>query len=334
MNHATKVSLVAVAALLSACRGAPAQAAACPAPPAAMEKITANTFHADPQSSTIDPARFAANADSVAPVKAFEAELGRLATAAQSGDRNAGDCAGDWLANWASRRAMTATVEGGQPQFVRRWATAAIAMNMIRAQPFVTTTERRQIEPWLRRLADQVEIYPSLSASRRNNHFYWSGFAVGAVGLAIEDPALIARARTAYQHSVQDIRPDGHLPREAARGVKAWQYHDFSAFALVMLAEIGAQRGENWYAMQGGALHRLVRFVLQGLHDPARVERVSGVAPSLKLNRNRLAWYPLYARRFPDRVRGFEELAQRRYWSPLAGGDMSLLATKWIRRPK
>lgn len=326
-----KACLLSLGILLSACRGTPVQAATCPAPPAAVRQVTANNFYADAQGSKVDRARFTENAKAVAPVKAFEAELGRLASAAQAGDAAAGDCAGDWLANWASRDAMTAPVSGGQPAFVRRWATAALAMDLVRAGRFVTPDERQRIDPWLRDLANQVEIFPELPAAKRNNHFYWSAYAVGAVGLATSDPALIARARTAYRGALEDIAADGHLPREARRGAKAWAYHDFSAFALVMLAEIGAQRGEDWYAMEDGALHRLVGFVLRGQRDPETVRSISGATPDQVMTANRLAWLPLYARRFPARVRGSEALAARPYWSPLAGGDMTLLAKKWVR---
>ncbi|PZQ10786.1 MAG: hypothetical protein DI565_19605 [Ancylobacter novellus] len=320
--------------VLAALAFSPVFAYVCPTPPPAVEKVEGLNFYADARGSIVDSSRSLQNREMSRPVRTFEEDLARLATAAQRGDAGAGACVGGWLADWARRGAMTAEPATAQGRFIRRWATVAAAMAYLRAKADVSEKDREVIKPWLLRLAVTASMPPDLRADKRNNHFYWAAFAVGAAGLAVDDDRLIDQARAAYGAALRDIQLDGHLPREARRGGKAWAYHDFSALPLVMLAEIGARKGEDWYSYQNGALHRLVAFVLSGYRDPREVERRSGTKQKAGGLDRRLDWYPLYARRFPDRVRDYKDLGldTRNYWDRRVGGDMRVLAERWINR--
>lgn len=222
------------------------------------------------------------------------------------------------------------TVQG---RFIRRWATAAAAMAYLRAEADIPEKEKEAIRPWLHDLAAGVSMAPDVRPDRRNNHFYWSAFSVGAVGRALKDDALIDHAREAYRKSRLDIQRDGHLTKEARRGRRAWMYHDFSALPLVMLAELGARAGEDWYAYDDGALHRLVGFVLEGYRDPQIFARLSGVQQEMTHLERRLDWYPLYARRFPERVLSYQELGLDRhdYWDRLIAGTCTSLRNDGLR---
>lgn len=312
---------------------APGFSYVCPVPPPAVLQAEGKGYYVDEQRSIPDPARVRENARLAAPVKAFEETLARSATAAQQGESGAAPCVGTLLADWARQDALLEPPKTPQGQFIRRWATAAAAMSLLRAEGGIPSADEDVIRPWLRQLAGEVGMSPNLAAGRRNNHFYWAAFAVGAVGVATEDPALIDRARTAYRNALSDIQADGHLPRESRRGIAAWRYHDFSALPLVMLAELGARIGEDWYAYDDGALHRLAGFVLEGYRDPDVVAEVSGVAPEIKNLQRRLDWYPLYARRFPEKVNAYGDLGldQLEYWEPRIGGDMRILADEWVQ---
>ena len=314
----------------------PAYCFVCPAAPPAVLQAEGTTSYIDEQRSVSDPARVRENSRLAAPVKAFEETLARSATAAQEGEAGAAPCVGTLLADWARQDALLEPPSNSQGQFIRRWATAAAAMSFLRAEDGISSADQDTIEPWLRKLAEQVGMNPDLAARRRNNHFYWAAFAVGAVGVATEDRALIDDAREAYRNALTDIQADGHLPRESGRGIAAWRYHDFSALPLVLLAELGARIGEDWYDYENGALHRLVGFILEGYRDPDVVAKVSGVAPEIKNLQRRLDWYPIYARRFPERVKAFQDLGldQLEYWAPLAGGDMRVLADNWVASPR
>lgn len=309
--------------------------AACPPAPLPIRDITANTFYTDARHSVVDPALMARYRQSVKPLEDFQGELARFASRSQGGKAEWGACAGIWLAAWARGEALLGTMNserGIQAQYVRKWSLAALSMVYLRAQADIVVADRAVIAPWLVRVADRVEAeYGSrLAEKSRNNHYYWLGFALAAAGEAGNADHLRARARKIYEEALGHIRPDGHLPREAARGTKALQYHNFALFPLVMMAEFAARRGEDSYNAQDGALHRLVGFTLQTRRDPASLAHLAGEKQE-PLTARQPVWFPLYARRFPERVANEPDLAGEKYWSRMAGGDMNLLARDWIR---
>lgn len=310
--------------------------AACPEPPPAIRDITANSFYIDSRNSIIDPALMERYRQSVKPLEAFQAELARYATRAQSGKAEWGACAGIWLASWARGEALLGTMRSGerglQAQYVRKWSLAAFAMVYLRAKANIAAADRAAIEPWLLRVADamEAEYGRKMAEKSRNNHYYWLGFALAAVAEAGDAERLRRRARMIYDEALGHIQPDGHLPREAARGAKALQYHNFSAVPLVMMAELAARRGEDWYAARDGALHRLIRFTLDARRQPELLARLAD-ATQEPLAVGQANWFPLYAARFPGRIADEKDLAGARYWLNWAGGDMTVLAKAWAR---
>lgn len=308
--------------------------AVCPPVPAPVRDVVSNTFYTDPRHSIVDPALMERYRQSVKPVEDFERQLARFASRAQQGKAEWGACAGEWLATWARGEALLGTMSGTglQAQYVRKWALAAFAMVYLRAGDAIAPADRGVTRAWLVGLARRVddEYGRRMSERSRNNHYYWLGFALGAAALAGDDEALWRRAGLIYDEALTHIREDGHLPREAGRGVKALHYHNFSVLPLVMLAELAARRGEDWYQKQGGALHRLVRFTLDARRDPAALARLADAVPEA-LEEKSLGWLPLYARRFAARLGPDRPLADRAFWVNWAGGDMNILARAWTR---
>jgi poly(beta-D-mannuronate) lyase len=124
--------------------------------------------------------------------------------------------------------------------------------------------------------------------------------------------------------AARDIRADGALPLELARGGRAAHYHAFAAMPLVILAELGAARGEDWYGLGDGALHRLVALTVAGFAEPAIFERLAGTPQQPTANSMGTGWLPLYRRRFPDRPRApLPDMRTSHRWT---GGDVMLLA--------
>jgi poly(beta-D-mannuronate) lyase len=306
--------------------------AACPPAPPAVRNLASNTFYSDSRHSIVDPARMAQYRRSVKPLEDFESEIARFASRAQQGQGEWGVCTGHWLALWARDGALLGAMSGTglQAQYVRNWALAGLAMAYVRAGKSIAPTDRAPIEAWLVKVAEAVDgqFGRKMSRKRRNNHFYWLGFALAAAGEAGHSEPLRQRARAIYEEALGHIAPDGHLPREAERGARALHYHNFSVLPLVMIAELAALRGEERYAMQGGALHRLIRFTLDNYHDPRPLQRLANTKPE-PLAAKEFGWFPLYAARFPARVTKESALADQRYWVRWAGGDMNLLAKAW-----
>ncbi|MCZ8261260.1 MAG: alginate lyase family protein [Beijerinckiaceae bacterium] len=302
----------------------------CPPPPSAVVDITSNRFYTDKANSIVDQAAWDRRMASVKPLEDFRREVTRFSSRGLSGNKAWSQCAGRWIAHWAAGGALLGRMSEIQAHYERKWALAAIAMAYLMAKPDMPEAERRQIEPWLDRVANAVAAdYPKRKA-QPNNHYYWLGFALGATATATGNARHWALAAETYAEAMTHIERDGSLPRETARAGMALHYHAFSIKPLVMLAELAARRGENWYPRKDGAIHRLARLVLENYADP-KTMAIKANATQKPLARGQLSWLPLYARRFPERVPGGLAIGEGDLWDGMLGGNISALARAWAR---
>jgi poly(beta-D-mannuronate) lyase len=303
----------------------PAQAA-CSVPEAVVRNITAEKFYSDPANSIVDPAAVARNA---AALRALDADLKPIVRASDqaiAGDEAAAQCALALLVAEARGQGMLGVMGSTQAQYERKWRTAGVALAYLKVRRAATPEQQATIEPWLLALARNVERDYG-APSEPNNHYYWAGLVAGAVGTATGDRAQLAYARAAYLDGLDQIRGDGALPRELARRSKALHYHAYALAPLIVSAELAAVRGEDWYALRGGAIHRLVARTRAALADPEAFARLAGV-PSVEVPTGGiLGWLAFYRARFPER--GGDGPPGPFYYDWL-GGDLSLMATKGL----
>lgn len=324
---------IATAVLAASCLAVPAQvaraAAACPSPPPVVRDLALDRYYADKAGTEIDPALKAAHADATRPLAAF------LRTVADAADRAvarrdpaAAACAAAWLESWARGGALLGTMSGAQAQSQRKWDLAGLALAYVKIKPALPPRPRETIEPWLTRLADAVHADAIGRDIKRNNHWYWLGVGMAATALATGEARYWAVARNIMSDAARAIALDGTLALELARGPRALHYHAFSVMALVTLAELGSAGGEDWYALGDGALHRLVRVTAEGLSDPARFDRLTGVAQERPVNPG-AGWLGLYGDRFADRRHSLPaalpSVAAKHRW---LGGDVGVLSTR------
>ena len=212
-------------------------AAACDAPPPAAIDIIANSYYTDSHHSVIDPARRASNIAHTKPIEDF---LGQVAQDANGGDAA---CGLAWLASWAGQKALLGKASSEQAYYVRKWTLGGLALNYARIQAQATPAQRQAIEAWLRALADEVVAHADAHKGGRNNHYYWEGLAVTAVGA---------------------------LPAEMERAAKALHYQVYAATPLVMMASI--------LDLHDPRLDRLVAFTVAASADPSGIARRTGFA--------------------------------------------------------
>lgn len=307
--------------------GAGAAADTCPLDQPVIRDISAERFYTDAASSIVDPAIEAANR---AALKPLDTVIGAIVTRSnrflQKGRAEEAACALALLARQAEGGTMLGVVASRQAGYERKWRTAGLAMVYLALKARAAPAERAAIEPWLARLADQVEAMDTRPESW-NNHHYWIGYVATAVGAATGDAARFARGRKAFDDGLAAIGPDGTLPRELARRGRALSYHNYALAPLVMAAEVAARQGEDWYARHDGALHRLAARVAAGLADPEGFAARVGVAQELP-GGGVLAWSWLYERRFPGRF-ALPAGLQRKPGYTSFGGDMAALAAAW-----
>jgi poly(beta-D-mannuronate) lyase len=282
----------------------------CPAPPAFARTINVEGYYTDKQYSVIDPTKLAAfNAASEGPT-----HLGQYATSAadawlSKGSRAAAACVYSLLDAAAKADAW----DGKMPQlngvYLQNWMLSGTAMAYLKVRDSHTGTpdQDADIQRWFRLLAVRVREYFDMQRTRPgsdayNNHMYWGGLAVAAQGIAGNDVNAFLWGIESYRMGVDAIQPDGSLTAEMNRAAMALHYQLYALGPLVMLAELAAANGLDLYAVDNGALYRLVNFDISAMKDRSIIVRHTGVAQNISETYSGLeiGWAVPYVQRFPD----------------------------------
>jgi poly(beta-D-mannuronate) lyase len=283
---------------------------ACPAAFFVPRDLTMDGFYRldDPTHSIIDPIRQDAYNHASESVKS--AGLAIVAAAddfRETGSRAAALCSLSLIHALAAQNSMDGKMSSNQAYYVQGWVAGAIAIASlkVRGYGFSTLQDDASSAAWLRRIADQTESFYAArkeSDSNRNNHFYWAGVEIAAIGIFADDQGAFDWGIKAYTNGVDRIQPDGTLPLEMKRGSRALHYHLYALAPLVLLAEFGEANGIDLYGRDRGALHRLVNASVQGLVNPTLFERATGMKQEVPAHPSgdQIGWGPPYLRRFPD----------------------------------
>lgn len=306
-----------------------------PSPQPPVRDLIGVSFYIDKSHSVVDPALKRQNEEAVRPVRAFVATVTALADGwmRSSPARPAYAIAAlGQLRAWAAAGALLGDVnrQGG---YERKWTLGGLAMAFleIRGAPGLDAADLAVTRGWLSKLAYAVipEYDDMKNSASHNNHAYWAGFAVAATAVATNDRRLFDWGMTRAHMGLADVRSDGTLPNEMARGALALHYHAFALPPLVLLAEIGAANGVALYEENDRALQRLADRVLRGFDDPASFEKLAGVAQEFPLathpRASYYAWGEAYYARFRDaRLLRWITAASRPLIDQRLGGDQTL----------
>ena len=296
----------------------------CPSPPPPVHDLDLTRFYADAAGSVVDPDKMAAHKAQTAPLTEFVGFVAKQADRAwmqRSSPTMTIACALSWLKSWAQADAYLGRMSSPQSESQRKWDLAGTALAYLKIRRWATSEDRALIEPWLIKWADAARAAFDDTSVKRNNHWYWLGFGLGAVGLATGSDTHWQMAKAIMADAARDIAADGTLPLELARQGRALHYHAFGVMPLVALAELGQSRGEDWYALNGGALHRLVAKTIEGLADPAVFDALAG-APQERPVKSFAGWVSLYRSRFPERLQTDIDQPSNHRW---LGGDVGVL---------
>lgn len=283
----------------------------CPAPLDLPRDITLSGYYTDPQSSVPDPARYQAYEAAAAP---FHRVMDQAEAAADTwlatGAPGAASCTLRILDRAAGQHALTGAMSSNQAHYVQGWTLGALAVTYlkVRTSSAGSPRERARIVAWLVQVANATRAYFAVEEAADkgdglNNHLYWAGFAVMATAIAADNHDLYRWATQAYVTGTRNVRPDGSLPLEMARGSRALHYHLFAAAPLVMMAEFGAANGQDFYDSDNRALRRLVNRCISGLYSSQWFAQNVGVpqqAPGPQFTAQDVAWLRPYLARFPD----------------------------------
>jgi poly(beta-D-mannuronate) lyase len=320
VKYSPRLLIVVVASYVAA---APAFAE-CPAAPPPVHDLSLQRFYEDSAGSIVEPTRMEEHKAQTAPMLEFLGFVTKQADKAyqqRSLPTDTAKCGLAWLRAWADGGAYLGKMDGKQAEAQRKWDLAGAALAYLKLKPWASDDDRKAIEPWLIKVADAARSFFDDTSIKRNNHWYWMGLGLGAVGIATGSDAHWQQAKTIMADAAKDIWADGTLPLEMAREGRALYYHAFAVMPLVALAELGASRGEDCYALNDGALHRLVAKTTEGLNDPAIFDKLAGVTQQFPV-KPAAGWLTLYRARFPDRITKAPEQPAKHRW---LGGDVMIL---------
>lgn len=284
----------------------------CPATPNIPPDLITDGFYRldDPTHSIIDPARQAAYQKSSGPVKvAGQAVVAAADAYRTTGSQQAAECALKFIAAMAEQHSLAGKMSSNQAYYVQGWVVGAVAIGYlkIRDAHLATPEQAKSIAGWLVSVGEQTKGYfdprrAKGTSDARNNHSYWAGVELAAIGVVANNRADFDWAIAAYDAGVQQIRPDGTLPLEMARGRRALHYHLYALAPLVMIAEFGEANGVDLYAHSDGAIHRLADVSVAGLANPEPFAKATGVQQevSARPSGDQIGWAPPYEHRFPN----------------------------------
>ncbi|MEM7021194.1 MAG: alginate lyase family protein [Pseudomonadota bacterium] len=223
---------------------------------------------------------------------------------------------------------------GGALERFKRNPTATMYYNLDRTllpvivafslvQPDMSSEDQELIEQWLDQLVwrrgPDRERDPKRRTSR-NNHRLLSDSVTMAWGALQGRDELFRAGIERYLVAIRQMRPDGSLPLETARGARALSYQRHAIASLVTIAEMAAAQGYDLYAVEGNggqSIHRAIAFLLDGIDDPELVwpYAMENTQPGPNQNyrvqdlgfmierghgRHYMSWTEAYIARFPD----------------------------------
>lgn len=243
------------------------------------------------------------------------------------------------VTRWAHANAMTKledNVAGSNTSvtFGLERTLAALIPNwaLVRADKRVKPDDRRLVDTWIGRMVDQtdtntgganrlhriVNCPANQVTSNCNNHRYLRDEVNMMWGVLTGDDARFRKGIERFRVALRQMRPDGSLPLETARGSRALWYQNYAVGMLVTMAEVAKRQGYDLYGMtvDGKSLDRAITFLLDGIKRPeivlpyAKVNRDPGPGHDWReqdlrflYKRGRwhhMAWLETYMHRFPN----------------------------------
>jgi poly(beta-D-mannuronate) lyase len=285
---------------------------------------------------TIDDDAEEAYEKAIAPIRAFMADVVKAANDYhRTGRAAAADCALAHLVAWAKADALK------QPESHTSWyklatTIAGLSSALMQIEPATRQSPDRALAVrWLAERGGQVRGYfdrLNTPRSSKNNHRAWAGLAVASVGVLAGDRTMLDWGLASYKLVICQATPEGALPLEIERGSKAREYHLYTLAALAPLAEIGARNGRASHGECGDALHRVARYTMNALRDPADIEKRAGATQaggSKPPSGSKLVFLEPYLSRFPEHAAmAVPWLKQRPFGLTDLGGNQTLLYGK------
>lgn len=200
-------------------------------------------------------------------------------------------CAAGSLLTWAESGALTDMASSdanlSRDRFVVDIVNALTALKIANHD----LSKQAAVRKWLVRIGEQTMHFYDWQAgpnSRRNNHRYWAGLSVGAIGYFLQDPRMVGWAKRSFETGVCQIDAEGYLPLEMARGAKALDYHLYAYRALASFEDLARTNGDMLEGDCTPRLKVLEARIRDGLLEAASFEIRSGYTQDMPARQSML----------------------------------------------
>lgn len=309
--------------------------------PKAVVRLNAKSIYdqTDASRSTLVQSQVDAYKDAVQGVRDFNLFVAKYASNYTDSDGRKLDqaaCVLRALELWAQKDALSELLtRQAYLTSTRVIAGAALTYMQVRQAAQYLDIDVNPIDAWLEKRATEfIPIYTQSGnrGSNRQNHRYWGGLAIGAVGVAVGNRELLEFGVGSYKIGIDQVDKNGALPLELARDKKARDYHLHAIAPLIMIASLASVNGyEDIFDYRDGALHQLVTFTLDSINSPSKVEKLTGykqVALPMKNGKvrgDKIAWLEAYLHHTPEANPSYQNLFNRSLFSSSLGGRTSIM---------
>jgi hypothetical protein len=262
------------------------------APPMVLE--TQSKYKQDDSSkSSVDENALMARDKTVQPIRDAIRQLTAVAYA--TGDNEdvqqaRAECVLQNIDVWASTKSLTVmrTVDAYLSR--DRWvAEIALATQNATKRVHLSDQRKRAYGEWFGKIAnDTVDAYTMRLGpkSKANNHRYWAGLSVAAIGFLLENQNFKNWGEKSFEIGACQVDRNGLLPAELSRGEKALDYHVYALRPLAAIVQLSVQNGEQISFECLDGFQRLAATTKKALQDPTEFEQFAGLRQTVKAQEN------------------------------------------------
>jgi hypothetical protein len=252
-------------------------------PPAILQ--TKSKYKSDDSSkSSIDDDALAARDKTVQPIRNSIRMLTNIAYAQSSNPavmQARAECVLHNADRWAAANALTEMRSVDAYLSRDRWvAEIALAVQYASERVEITSQREALYSSWLGTIADDTINAYSLRLgpkSKTNNHRYWAGLSVAAIGFLISDEKFKTWGNTSFEIGACQVDKDGFLPAELSRGERALDYHVYALRPLAAIVKLAAHHNEPARLKCLDGFKRLTMMTRDALRDPSEFARAAGL---------------------------------------------------------
>lgn len=198
------------------------------------------------------------------------------------------DCLLRNMDRWAMAGALTAMKTSDAVLSRDRWvAEIALVLAQLKQRYDFGPKRSALYKDWLHSIAQStVDAYSYRLGpkSKTNNHRYWAGLAVAAIGVFSDDETFSRWGWRSFEIGACQVDKNGYLPLELARGSRALEYHLYALRPLAALYNLRNDFRSTVEFQCFDGFERLRDATLRSLQNPNAFENYAGVRQVVKNN--------------------------------------------------